>query len=339
MSSTKKYVGLSDAERSEIAILLNKHYTHRQIARALGRSPNTISREITVNSVTNIVTGELEYIASKAKAKARLSRRRRRFQWHKIEKNNKLRAFIIEKLQPPNDWSPKVIAGYLNDQQSELPYVSAPQIYHWLYSSLGQPYCQYLCTKRYHKKKRIKKTTRVMIPNRTPIDERPKFVELRTHPGDWEFDSVVSSKRSRSTCALAVAQERMTRLLRVKLVPNLQPAPYATAIHGLVDGLLVNTMTTDNGIENKQHKLITKATGATVYFTEPYASWQKGGVENANRMLRRYFPKGTNFATITQAQVDQVVRTINNKPRHSLGYKSALQCAIEKGLLLDVVSY
>lgn len=339
MSKTKQYFGLSDAERSEIAILLNKGYKHRQIARALGRSPNTISREIKVHSVSNIVTGEREYIASKAKVKARVSRRSRRFQWHKIEQNKKLREFIIEKLQPPNDWSPKVIAGYLRDQQSELPYVSSPQIYHWLFSSLGQPYCQYLCTKRYHKKKRIKKTERVMIPDRKPIAERPKVIELRTDPGDWEFDSVVSSKRSHSTFALAVVQERTTRLLRVKLVPNLKPAPYAKAIHGLVNGLLVNTMTTDNGIENKQHKLITEATGAEIYFTEPYASWQKGGVENANRMLRRYFPKGTNFANITQAQVDQAVHTINNKPRHSLGYKSALQCAIEKGLLLDGVSY
>ena len=144
-----------------------------------------------------------------------------------------------------------------------------------------------------------------MIPDRKPIAERPKIVGGRTEPGDWEFDSVVSGKRSKSTFALAVAQERATRLVRVTLVPNLKPVPYAKAINRLVDGLLVNTMTTDNGIENKQHKLITKATGAVVYFTEPYSSWQKGGVENANRMLRRYFPKGTNFSNITHAHVDQ----------------------------------
>ena len=339
MSRVKQYTGLSDVERSEIAILLHKGYKYRAIARVLGRSPNTISYEIKVNSVTNKITGEIEYIATKAKAKARVSRRSRRFQWYKIEQNKKLRDFIIEKLAPPNDWSPKVIAGYLKDEQDELPYVSSPQIYHWLYSSPGQPYCQYLCTKRYHKKKRTKKTERVMIPDRKPITERPKIVEGRTEPGDWEFDSVVSSKRSKSRFALAVAQERYTRLVRVTLVPNLKPVPYAKAINSLVDGLQVKTMTTDNGIENKQHKLITKATGADVYFTEPYSSWQKGGVENANRMLRRYFPKGTNFANVTQAQVDQAVKTINNKPRHSLGYKSALQCAIEKGLLLDGVSY
>ena len=104
-------------------------------------------------------------------------------------------------------------------------------------------------------------------------------------------------------------------------------------------GLPFKTLTTDNGIENKQHKEITKKTGATVFFTDPYSSWQKGGVENANKMIRRYFPKGTNFANITQQQVDQALWTINNKPRQSLGFKSAVQCAVEKGLLPEQVSY
>lgn len=333
MIKVKRYTGLSDAERSEIAILIRRKCSQREIAIALGRSPNTINREIKVNSVDG------KYSAKKAKAKSRVSRKSRRFQWQKIEHHKELRAFIIEKLAPPNDWSPGAIYGYLRLQQTDLPCVTKAQIYAWLYSSRGQPYCQYLCTKRYRKKKRNKKTERVMIQDRNPISERPEIVEDRIEAGNWEFDSVVSGKRSKSKFALAVAQERTTRLLRVKLVANLKPVPYAKAIKGLVSGLLVRTMTTDNGIENKQHKLITKATGAIVYFTDPYSSYQKGGVENGNRMLRRYFPKGTNFANITQAQVDQVVNTINNKPRHSLGFKSALQYAQEKGLLLDGVSY
>lgn len=97
-------------------------------------------------------------------------------------------------------------------------------------------------------------------------------------------------------------------------------------------------MTTDNGIENKQHKLVTQKTGTPVFFTDPYSSWQKGGVENANKMLRRYFPKGTNFATVTQADVVSALWRINNKPRKILGYKSSLQIAQEKGLILEEVS-
>ena len=178
-----------------------------------------------------------------------------------------------------------------------------------------------------------------MIPDRLSIDERPESVNDRSEVGDWEHDSIVSSKRSGGTAALAVASERVSKLVRVRLVPNLKPKPYSEAIISLLVGFLVRTMTTDNGIENKWHRLITAATKALVYFTDPYSSWQKGGVENANKMIRRYFPKGTNFSNVTQAQVDEAVRRINNKPRASLGFKSALQFAHEKGLLLDAVSY
>ncbi len=334
MEQPKKYVGLSDAERSEIEILTSRNCSMREIARALHRSPNTISLEIRNNSVAG------QYDAKKAKHKSRLSRKSRRFQWQKIEQHAALRAFIIERLKPPHDWSPRAISGYLQHHQTELPFVSTMQIYAWLYSSRGQPYCQYLCGERYRPKKRQpNKTKRVMIPDRTSITERPASVEDRLEVGNWEHDSVVSSKRSGSTAALAVAQERVTKLVRVRLVPNLKPVPYAEAIIRLMAGFLVRTMTTDNGIENKQHRLITAATSARVYFTDPYASWQKGGVENANKMIRRYFPKGTNFSNVTQAQVDVAVARINNKPRASLGFKSALQSAQEKGLLLDGVSY
>jgi len=334
MLHTTKYVGLSSAERSEIQILLKKGYSIRSIATALVRSPNTISREVKVNSVNGI------YNAKKAKAKSRVSRRSRRYQWKKIEHHTELRAFIISMLAPPHSWSPKVISGYLKHHQNKLPYVSTPQIYDWLYSSRGQPYAQYLCTHRYKPKPRKKnKTERVMIPERIGIEQRPQVALDRHEPGHAEYDSVVSSKRSGSTAALAVLQERTTRLVRAKIVSNLSPGNYAETIVSLASGLELKTLTTDNGIENKQHKMVTAKTGTPVFFTDPYSSWQKGGVENANKMIRRYFPKGTDFSMITQAEVDQVVWTINNKPRHSLGYKSAIQCAYEKGLLLDVVSY
>ncbi|MFZ2513830.1 MAG: IS30 family transposase [Candidatus Saccharimonadales bacterium] len=329
---TKKYTGLSDAERSEIATLLKRNLSMREIALALERSPNTISLEIRNNSVDG------RYNAKKAKAKSRLSRKSRRFQWQKIEQDTRLRDFIITHLSPPYDWSPGAIAGYLKHEQTELAYVSSPQMYAWLYSPLGQPYCQYLCTKRYRPKHHTKKTERVMIPDRVSITERPASARERLQAGHWEYDSIVSGKRSGSKAALAVAQERVTKLVRVTLVPNLKPEPYAQTILRLVVGFLVTTMTTDNGIENKQHKLITAARNVIVYFTDPYSSWQKGGVENVNKMIRRYFPKGTNFSDVTQSQVDEAVRRINNKPRASLGFKSALQSAQEKGLLLDEVS-
>jgi transposase, IS30 family len=103
----------------------------------------------------------------------------------------------------------------------------------------------------------------------------------------------------------------------------------------MLAGKLRLTLSLDNGIENKQHRSITDATGADVYFCDPYSSYQKGGVEHANKMLRRYLPKGCDLSVYTQEQIDRFVLTINSKPRRCLGYKSALELADEKGIYLD----
>jgi IS30 family transposase len=324
----KEFTGLSDAERSEIGILLQRDCSLREIATALGRSPNTVSYEVKKNSVDGM------YDPVKAKAKSRTARRSRRYQWRKIEHNPELRALVIEKLSPPNHWSPDAIAGFLKHEQTLLPTVGKDQIYAWLYSAYGQPYCQHLLSQRYKPKHRSKdKTARVMIPDRASITERPQTVEDRQEPGHWEGDTVVSGKRTRSKAALAVTQERTTRLIGAMLIPNLKPESFTRATNGMLAGKLSLTLSLDNGIENKQHKDISSATGVAVFFCDPYSSYQKGGVENANKMLRRYLPKGCDLSKYTQAQVDQFVTTINSKPRRCLGYKSALQLAEEKGVI------
>ena len=328
----KKAPKLTYVERSEIAILHNKGYSARSIATALGRSPNTIAAELKRNSYEDGT-----YIAARAKQKAYVRRKYARYQGKKIQENDELRSFITCKLA--EHWNPDEIAGYLKHNPVLGFYASKTAIYEWLRSAWGQQYCDLLYCKRYSRRPRKKnKIDRVMIPDRTSITERPLAALDRTQVGHYEYDSVVSSKRSGSTTALAVLQERSTRLVRAQIVPNLKPEPYAKAITKLTHGLDARSMTTDNGIENRRHKLITKNTGAPVFFTDPYSSWQKGGVENANKMLRRYFPKGTDFATVSQTDVVYALKLINNKPRKILGYKSSLQVAKEKGLILEEVS-
>lgn len=328
----KKASKITDAERSEIQILNDKGYSARSIARALGRSPNSIATELQRNSYS-----DGRYVATRAKQKAYVRRKYAKYQGKKIQEDTALRAFIILKLS--EHWNPDEIAGYLKDNPTLGMYASKTAIYEWLRSAWGQQYCPLLYSGRYNRKPRKKnKTNRVMIPDRLSLTERPVAALARDEAGHCEYDSVVSSKHSGSTVALAVLQERSTRLVRAQLVPNLRPAPYATTISALASSLTVRTMTTDNGIENRQHKVVTKKTGAPVFFTDPYSSWQKGGVENANKMLRRYFPKGTNFSTVKQTDVDEALKRINNKPRKILGYKSSLQVAKEKGIILEEVS-
>ncbi|HMQ97052.1 MAG TPA: IS30 family transposase [Candidatus Nanoperiomorbaceae bacterium] len=325
----KKAPKISDAERSEIAILHSKGYSARSIATALGRSPNTIAAELRRNS-----RKDGTYVADQAKQKAYVRRKYAKYQGKKIQENDELHSFIILKLT--EHWNPDEIAGYLKHNPELGFYASKTAIYEWLRSVWGQQYCSLLYCKRYNRKpRRQNKTDRGMIPDRTSITERPVAALDRIQAGHYEYDSVVSSKRSGSTAALAVLTERSSRLVQARLVPDLKPEPYAKVILRLSQGLKSRSMTTDNGIENRQHKLITKSMGTPVYFTDPYSSWQKGGVENANKMLRRYFPKGTDFAKVKQTDVVHALTLINNKPRKILGYKSSLQVAREKGLILD----
>ncbi len=352
----KKAPKLTDEERSEIQILIEKGYSHRSIARALGRSPNTISSEIKRGSCGDDDRTAKEdwgkYLALRAKQKAYVRRWRSKYQGKKIECHNELKLFIIAKLK--SHWNPEEISGFLKLHHcctsvycknldlgagcsGGLDYTSKSTIYAWLYSAYGQRYCDHLYSKRYNKKpRRENKTDRVMIPDKVSIADRPESIEPRIEPGHYEFDSVVSSKASGSKHALAVVQERSTRFIRASIVTNLKPIPYAERIVTLVQGLKVSSLTTDNGIENRSHKQITTnlPSKPTIYFTDPYSSWQKGSIENANKMLRRYFPKGTNFANIKQTDVITALTRINNKPRKILGYKSSLQLAKEKGLFI-----
>ena len=328
----KKASKLTDAERSEIEILHSRGYSARAIAKVLGRSPNTVADELKRNCYK-----DGRYVAVRAKQKAYVRRKYAKYQGKKIQEDDELRSFIILKLF--ECWNPDEIAGYLKSNPVLGIYASKTAIYEWLRSEWGQQYCSLLYSRRYRRKPRQQnKTDHVMIPDRVALTERPVAALDRVEPGHCEYDSIVSSKRSGSTVALAVLVERSSRLVRATLVPNLKPEPYARTIARLTKGLTTRSLTTDNGIENKQHRLVTKKTGAPVFFTDPYSSWQKGGVENANKMLRRYFPKGTDFATVSQTDVAYALARINNKPRKILGYKSSLQVAKEKGLILEGVS-
>lgn len=328
----RKAPKLDDSERCQIDILHSRGYSDRAIGRVLGRSPNTISEELKRNSYK-----DGRYVAACAKQKSYVKRKYAKYQGKKIQENNELRSFVILKLT--EHCNPTEISGYMKDHPELGFYASKTAIYEWLYSAWGQAYCEHLYSHRYKPKPRKNnKAGRVMIPNRVSVTERPEAASRRQEIGHCEYDSVVSGKRSGSTHALAVLIERSTRLVRAELVPNLKPEAYAQAITKLASGLSVTSFTTDNGIENRRHELVTQNTGAPVFFTNPYSSWQKGSVENANKMLRRYFPKGTDFATVTQTDVAHALRRINNKPRKILGYKSSLQVAKEKGLILEGVS-
>lgn len=313
---------LSKAERLEIKILLDKGYSMRAIGRAMKRSPNTISYELKENKVNGV------YDPQKAHLKAQTRKKYRRFQYSKIEKYPEIKEIIIEKLK--KHWNPDEIAGWLKDNKPDL-YVSKSAIYNWLHTGRGDRYCDLLYSQRHYVKKHKKKTERVLIPERIGIEERPSGAENRTRYGHYESDTIVSSKGG--TGAILVLIERKSRHVHLWKLENLKPRGVSDRIRRIRDQIKMNSITFDNGIENIYHQDI----GVSTYFCDPYSSWQKGTVENVNKMIRRYIPKGTDLVTVSQGDLDEIAARINRKPRKILGYKSSEEVFRRAGLLKESV--
>lgn len=312
---------LKRAERLEISILLNKKYSYRDIGKTLKRSPNTISYEIKENSVNGI------YDPIKAHAKARVRKRMSKFQWMKIEENKDIKKYIIDGLK--NHWNPDEISGTMKKANKSF-YVSKTAIYEWLRSNRGQYYCRYLYSQRYYKKKRKnKKTKRVMIPNRVSIDKRFLGANNRTRYGHFEKDSIVSGKKGSGS--LAVIYERKSRLVLVRKTKTMSPVEHKLKTKEMIKEVNAKSITYDNGIENKNHEEVYIPS----FFCDAYSSWQKGGVENANKMIRRYIPKGTDISKVSAKYIQKIIDLINKKPRKILGYKSALEVARASGVLFN----
>lgn len=319
----KKANDLSRAERLEIGILLAKRYSFRAIARALGRSPNTLSYEVRENSTKGV------YDPLKAQAKARLRKRLRRLEFSKIEQSPDLKQFVIAKLA--EHWNPDEIAGFIRRRRKRYPwYVSKTAIYKWLRTSRGERYCGYLYSKRKRIKRRKAKAKRVIIPNRVDIAKRFKGADNRTRFGHFESDTLMG-KRGTSG-GLKTGYERKARLVLARKVINMKPVHHAETEQRLFSSVKAASVTRDNGIENRNYEEV----GIPSFFCRAYASWQKGGVENANKMIRRYFPKGTDFREVPQSEVDHVVSVINGKPRRILGYRTALEVARAAGIITNI---
>ena len=317
----KKKGKLTRSERFEIYILLNKGYSQRDISRAIQRSPNTISYEIKENKTNGV------YDPVKAHRKAIVKRKYRRHQWSKIENNEDLEIYIIQKLLL--GWNPKEISGRMRIDKESF-YVSKTAIYEWLRSVHGERYQYLLPSKKLKRwKRKKKKTKREMIPQRTSIFMRNIGADKRSRYGHWEVDTIVSGRHGKG--GLAVGYERKSRLVSAKKIQSFSSKKYVETLRHILKRKKTKSITFDNGIENKHHYMLNIPT----FFCDPYSSWQKGGVEHTNKMIRRYFPKRTNWSTVSQKEIDHVVSIINNKPREVLGYRTALEVAREGGVIYE----
>ena len=173
--------------------------------------------------------------------------------------------------------------------------------------------------------------SKVKIVGRIGIEHRPEIASSKEEYGHFEGDTIVSSKSSQSKQALAVIYERKAKYIEARKIKNLTPKQLNTGFEKILGQLkAAQTLTLDNGLENRYHEQL----GLPVYFCDPYSSWQKPGVENANKMIRRYLPKGTDLGNYSSQYVTMVIRKINQKPRKSLGYRTPLEVMLKHHLLI-----
>lgn len=309
-----RFTYLSDTERSEIEILHTKGYSIRSIAKTLGRSPNTISYELQRCTV---------YKAHLGKQYARTQLKNRRFQWSKINENKELRNYIIKGLKEYHN--PDEIAGRMRKEKQPW-YVSKSTIYGWLETTRGLKYQKYLYGHR-PGRRHAKTGNQGKLVDITSITERPKCITNRKHAGHWESDLVVSGRNGSG--GVSGSTERKSRLYVATKVIDLSSSEKQKTLRSLTKEFLVSSITFDRGHENALHHEL----GIPTYFCDPYASWQKGSVENGNKLLRRFFPKKTDFSQVSEEDLQKVVSIINNKPRKILGYRTALEVAQELGVI------
>ncbi len=171
--------------------------------------------------------------------------------------------------------------------------------------------------RRYRRRSKIGRGEK--IPNRVDIEKRPAVVSHRTRYGDWEADLIQGGAGSGF---LLSVYERKSRIGRLHLLPDKSSAETMKAIVTVLHGLKVSSITYDNGLEFAMHGLVNELLECESYFCKPYRSWEKGGVENYNGLVRQYFPKGHDFATITPQRLLEVEEEINHRPRNILAYQS-----------------
>ena len=313
-------LALTLSEREEISRGTVAHLSIRSMAASLNRSPSTISREIKRNG------GYESYRATESDQAA--WDRTRRPKLCKLACNRPLSRLIATKLQL--NWSPEQIAGWLKIEypEDESNHVSHETIYRSLFVQargvLKKELQQYLRSQRAIRRSKhasLKKNGLGQITDMVPISERPASVEDRAVPGHWEGDLIAGSKNS----YIATLVERHSRYVMLVKVENKDTESVVSALIKQSKKLpneLYKSLTWDRGKELADHQRFTMETNIDVYFCDPSSPWQRGSNENTNRLLRQYFPKGTDLAVHSQAKLNAVARQLNERPRKTLEFET-----------------
>ena len=308
------YKQLTSEQRSQIFAYLQDGIARKIICERIGISQSTLCPELKRNSGKH---GKYTWQLAHQKAMERRER---------ICMNRRTPSWIVNKalrLLREEDWSPKQISGHLGLEGINI---SHERIYREVRADeTGElrAHCRHKMKYRRHKGRKRKASGRTLIPNRISIHQRPSEAD-GTRFGDWEMDLVIG--KGQKSAVLTMIERKTNMFLQSKLTSK-KPDVVARAAWRLLLPYKAHvlTITSDNGSEFMNHEWLAKRIEATVYFADPFCSGQKGAVENANKLLRQYFPKGTDFRQVDQADLDKVQTKINRRPREKLNFSSPLE--------------
>ena len=230
-------------------------------------------------------------------------------------------------------WTPEQIAGHLKHGQTELKSICHETIYHWIYQGSRRKEKIWKFLPRHKAKRGLRKSKGAgasRIPNRVSIHQRPKHIDKRTTFGHWEGDLMSFCKGSQP---ILVLRERQTMFTLSKQLPSKKADDVANAILNLLTKIpqkARKSLTLDNGGEFTRHQLWGKALDIKTFFCDPYASWQKGGVENTNGRLRRDLPRKTNIHTYNKEDFNETIDNYNLTPRKKLNWITPNEAFLKK---------
>jgi transposase, IS30 family len=322
---TKGYKRLTFRERVIIETFLSQNMSAAFIAGQLNRSKSTISRELRkwipkpddkYNAKLAHWAAQDDYISKK---------------YHdKISSHPLLRWYVYRGLI--RKWSPEQIAGrikaeYPGDAVMTISYESIyVHIYKHRQAKLNKKLIALLPFSRYKRRNRGgPKSDRQRIKDPISIENRPAHVELREEVGHWEGDLMIGARQASAIGTLVERKSRYTHIVKLK---DRKSETVTLAFRNKLskmNSIFKKTLTYDNGMEMANHKWFTQKTGMPVYFAHPYSSWERGTNENTNGLIRRFFPKGTDFNKITEEQIMEVENKLNNRPRKIIYYLTPLE--------------
>jgi len=323
MQERTKYQQLQPEDRMTIASMSQQGSSMRAMARMLGRSGATISRELGRNADTAAA-----YAAHTAQVRC-AGRRQAGRSMPKLDTRSVCWSVVLTLLEWR--WSPQQIAGTLKRVFPDEPerHVSHETIYTAIYAQpRGEVRRQLIPCLRHGRSTRMPRTRgadrRGQIPDMVSIHVRPPEVDDRVMPGHWEGDFI---KGAGNKSSVGVLVERTSRLV---LLAKMEDATAASALAGFSAKLnsiaapLRRSLTYDQGKELSKHKELSARTGVAVYFCDPHSPWQRGTCENTNGLLRQYLPKGTDLSSFSQDDLDAIADSLNSRPRATHGFNTPL---------------